>query len=105
MMRLLTATFCCLLGFGIAIGYLCYSGQIPASYLDQAVERLPPELVSWTGRRSGDQAIARDVWPPQVGELYPDLTLTNQFGEPVSISTSMGSIMTAARTQRSRPQI
>ena len=93
MMRLLTATFCCLLGFGITIGYLGYSGQIPASYLDQAVERLPPELVSWTGRRSVDQAAAGNVWPPRVGEPYPDLTLTNQFGEPVRLRDLQGKVI------------
>ena len=97
MMRLLATLFCCLVGFGMTLVFLFFSGQIPQSYLDRAIDHLPAELVSWDGTGFGagvgDVSISEVNWPPRVGETYPDLTLTDQFGEAVRLRDFAGKVI------------
>lgn len=95
MMRLLATLICCLVGFGVSLGFLLFSGQIPQSYVDRAIDHLPAELVSWNGAGFGEASgsVSEVNWPPRVGETYPDLTLTDQYGEKVRLRDFAGKVI------------
>lgn len=97
MMRLLATLVCCLVGFGVSLGFLFLSGQIPQSYVDRAIDHLPAELVAWDGAGFGELSVPAAVsqvnWPPRVGETYPDLTLTDQYGEQVRLRDFAGKLI------------
>jgi hypothetical protein len=92
MMRFLAATFCCVSGFGITLGLLAYNGQIPESYIERALGQVPAEWVAWTGYQP-TALLESGQWPPQLGEPYPDVTLTDQYGEQVQLRDFAGKVI------------
>lgn len=92
MLRFLTASVCGLVGFALTIATMAYLGQIPEKYVNAALDRVPVELAAWSRDQLGETAVDT-AWPPQLGELYPDPMLTNQYGEPVRLSDFAGKVI------------
>lgn len=82
----------CVLGFAVTIGILAGTGQIPRVYVDRVLSQVPVQSVSWAALRPAGQP-PREDWPPEVGDEYPDLHLTNQFGEQVQLRDYAGKVI------------
>ena len=81
-----------LLAFMIAAGLLIGMGVSPMPVVDHSLNRLPTEMVSWTGLRSAQSPVLGS-WPPIEGERYPDLLLTDQRGETLQLSELAGKVI------------
>ncbi len=82
----------CSLAFPIAFAILFVSGKSPMPIIDEAINRLPIETVSWTGLRSAEPVVI-GKWPPVKGERYPDVVLRDQNGEVVRLSELAGEVI------------
>ncbi|MCG8649859.1 MAG: peroxiredoxin family protein [Pirellulales bacterium] len=89
MMRL---TFFGVLAVGLTLLVLDAAGQPTRPLIDQTLNRLPVQWVSWTGWRSSEPAVVGN-WPPVVGQRYPDLVLQDQQGQPVRLSDFAGKVI------------
>lgn len=89
MLRLMLGS---LLTLAITFAILLVIGKSPMPIIDEAINRLPIEMVSWTGLRSAEPVVIGQ-WPPVKGELYPDLILHDQNGDVVRLSDFAGKVI------------
>lgn len=81
-----------MLTLGIAVGALHFSGNSSMPMVDDAINRLPIEMVSWTGLRSSEPVVI-GTWPPVKGERYPELLLRDHNGQQVRLSDFAGKVI------------
>lgn len=79
------------IGSGVAAS-VAVNKQMAMPIVDESLNQLPAELVSWTGRRDSNPAVI-GTWPPHVGERYPDLLLEDHQGNPGKLSDLEGKVI------------
>ncbi|MEO1615244.1 MAG: hypothetical protein AAFV88_05305 [Planctomycetota bacterium] len=79
-----------LLPVGLVVMQAC--GRSPRPLIDHAINSMPVTLTSSLGLRSAEPVVLGD-WPPKRDEVFPDLVLHDQDGNPTRLSEFAGKII------------
>lgn len=96
MKRPFRKAFLMLIALSVAIGVSLFAmhklGHSPMPLIDEALDHLPVELVSWRSQGSSEPVVIGN-WPPKIDEVYPELILTDQNGDKVNLADFAGQVI------------